>query len=79
MVNCYFSLQDSSTVSCLCSWLVAMMDATEHAQFLEHHGKLPWRYSLQTLDAILDIYVRHKWGSVLVTGFDIYQQVSVKK
>ena len=66
-------------MSCLCSWLVSMMDVTEHAQFLENHGKLPWKYTLQTLDAILDIFVRHKWGSVLVTGFDIYQQVRMVK
>ena len=52
------------------------MDVREHAQFLENHGKLPWKYSLQTLDAILDIYVKEKWGSILVTGFDIFQQVS---
>ena len=62
-------------MACLCSWLVAMMDVTEHAQFLENYGKSPWRYTLHTLDAILDLYISKRWGSLLVTGFDIFQQV----
>lgn len=67
--------QDSDTVSCLCSWLVAMMDVTEHTQFLEDHGKSPWRYNRQVLDDVIQVFVRCKWGSILVTGLDIFQQV----
>lgn len=71
----FINFKESDTVACLCSWLVAMMDAAEHAKFLEDHGKSPWRYSRQVLDDVIDVYVRCKWGSVLVTGLDIFQQV----
>ncbi|KAL4227664.1 Spastic paraplegia 11 (autosomal recessive) [Mactra antiquata] len=79
--NCLFAelaacLEDSITLPCLIGWLVAMMDVTEHAQFLEDHGKLPWRYNLHTLDVVIDIYISKQWGSLLVTGFDIFQQSS---
>ncbi|XP_053405680.1 spatacsin-like isoform X2 [Mercenaria mercenaria] len=79
--NCLFaelaaSLDGASVLPCLSSWLVAVMDVTEHTQFLEDYGKSPWRYTMHTLDAILDLFISKKWGSLLVTGFDIFQQSS---
>lgn len=53
-----------------------MTDESEHGQVLEDHGQLPWRYDLHVLDSLIDLYVERKWGSILVTAFDIFQQVS---
>ncbi|KAH3730075.1 spatacsin-like isoform X1 [Dreissena polymorpha] len=64
------------TLPCLCSWLVAMTDELDHEQVLEYHGWLPWRYDLHVLDCLIDLYVEKKWGSILVTAFDIFQQNS---
>ncbi|XP_053388481.1 uncharacterized protein K02A2.6-like [Mercenaria mercenaria] len=56
-----------------------MLDVTEHAQFLDDYGKSPWRYTMHTLDAILDLFISKKWGSLLVTGFDIFQKTWCQK
>ena len=57
------------------------MDVREHAQFLENHGKLPWKYSLQKLETILDIFYcflflgfyNNKLSLFLAGGHDGYQ------
>ncbi|KAK3606037.1 hypothetical protein CHS0354_025081 [Potamilus streckersoni] len=66
----------SSVLPCLCGWLVSMLTVAKHQSFLEEHGKVFWKYNLQTIDALIDLYIRNKWGSTLATGFDIFQPIS---
>ncbi|KAL3867490.1 hypothetical protein ACJMK2_044692 [Sinanodonta woodiana] len=66
----------ASVLPCLCGWLVSMLTIAKHQPFLEEHGKVFWKYNLQTIDALIDLYIQNKWGSTLATGFDIFQPIS---
>ncbi|XP_046337180.2 spatacsin-like isoform X1 [Haliotis rufescens] len=68
--------QDASVAACLCGWLVAMMDRTEHAQFLEAHGKSASVWNMAELEVLIDLYIGKHWEYTLATGFDIFQTYS---
>ncbi|XP_046556417.1 spatacsin-like [Haliotis rubra] len=65
--------EDASVAGCLCGWLVAMMDRTEHAQFLEAHGKSASVWNMAELEILIDLYIGKHWEYTLATGFDIFQ------
>lgn len=73
-----FDVQEASVAACLCGWLVAMMDRTEHAQFLEAHGKSASVWNMAELEVLIDLYIGKHWEYTLATGFDIFQTVSIK-
>ena len=72
---CFF--QGSNVLACLCGWLLSVMDESEYSKVTEELGVYPWRYNMAALDRLIDVFVNNKWGSLLVTGFDIFQQVSL--
>ncbi|XP_041372717.1 spatacsin-like [Gigantopelta aegis] len=70
LAACY---QDSSLVACFCGWLVAMLDKPRNHQFLEDHGTTVCGWGITQLEALIDIYLEHKWEFTLAICFDIFQ------
>lgn len=71
-----FILQESDVFSCLCGWMVAMMDAGSHDQFIENHGKSVWTWGSKHFDKILNIYLDKNWISTFAVGLNIFLPVS---
>lgn len=73
---CDLHLQESDVFPCLCGWMVAMMDAGSHDQFIENHGKSVWTWGSKHFDKILNIYLDQNWISTFATGLNIFLPVS---
>ncbi|XP_050400907.1 spatacsin [Patella vulgata] len=68
-----FCENDSAILPCLCGWLVAMMDMSEHKKFLGNYGTSAYKWSMKELDILLDIYLKERWDFTLAVAFDIFQ------
>ncbi|XP_076102993.1 spatacsin-like isoform X1 [Mytilus galloprovincialis] len=65
-------LENASLITCMCGWLVCMMNEQEHDRFLEDYGKTIWKWNMKHLNHLIEIYLKHKWNRTLMTCFHIF-------
>lgn len=65
--------KDSNILSCLCGWLLSVMDPPRHTQFLNQHSHIVTKWNLDHLRELLEIFLNNNWISNLATGFAIFQ------
>lgn len=70
-----FFFKDSNILSCLCGWLLSVMDPPRHTQFLNQHSHIVTKWNLDHLRELLEIFLNNNWISNLATGFAIFQMV----
>ncbi|CAE1307541.1 SPG11 [Acanthosepion pharaonis] len=65
--------KDANILSCLCGWLLSVMDPPRHTQFLNQHSHIVTKWNLDHLRELLEIFLNNNWISNLATGFAIFQ------
>ncbi|CAC5394702.1 SPG11 [Mytilus coruscus] len=65
-------LENASLITCMCGWLVCMMNEQEHDRFLEDYGKTIWKWNIKNLNHLIEIYLKHKWNRTLMTCFHLF-------
>ncbi|GAB1610156.1 spatacsin-like isoform X1 [Argonauta hians] len=65
--------REANILSCLCGWLIAVMNDKQHELFLKQHTSPVTKWNLKDLRELCEIFIRNKWLSNLTVGFAIFQ------
>ncbi|XP_052830059.1 spatacsin isoform X2 [Octopus bimaculoides] len=65
--------REANILSCLCGWLIAVMNDLQHQHFLKQHVLPVTKWNLKDLRELTEIFIRNKWLANLTVGFAIFQ------